>query len=616
MTWKLNLGSQVQETGGVKFRVWASAPTKVEVVIFDEGGRELGSQALEPTEQHYFEGFVPNARPGLRYSYRLDGSKLRPDPVSGYLPEGVHGKTEIVAPDFDWTDQNWPGVPAEQAVIYELHVGTATPEGTFRALIEKLPYFKDLGVTVLELMPLADFPGCRNWGYDGVSLYAPAACYGRPADLKALVNAAHQNGLAVILDVVYNHFGPDGNYLRDFSPEYFTDDYHTPWGQGVNFECREAREFFIDNALYWLSEYHFDGLRLDATHAIRDTTNPHFLAELVLRAKANLLERANLLIYAEDERNNPELIEEHHETGYGLSGVWADDFHHVVRVALTGEQEAYYQDYTGTSAELASILNNGWLYEGQLSKFSRHERGTPAGNFPPDRYLHCIQNHDQIGNRALGDRLNHVITPAAYRAVSTLLLLSPYTPLLFQGQEWAAGTPWQFFTDHNAELGKLITAGRRKEFAGFAGFNHQEVPDPQLAATFERSKLDWNELQIARHAQILALYRQLLNWRQQLYATGRPQRGNWLAAPLDEKSLALRLQSPATGKHYLLVVNLNEQASYNLTQIKEMSWQPGRAKVLLGSEQTEFGGTNSIRLDEAADVLSFATPGAILLEIS
>lgn len=566
MNWQLPIGAELNETG-VRFRVWAGDVEQVEVVITGQNRQELASYPLIRDNSGYFSGQVAGLKAGATYMYRLDGDKLRPDPASRYQPEGVHSPSQVVAPGYNWQNSSrWAGLPLNRLVLYEVHIGTATAEGSFEALIDRLPYLKELGVTAIELMPVADFPGDRNWGYDGVCLFAPARAYGGPDSLKKLVDAAHGHGLAVIQDVVYNHLGPDGNYLRDFSRQYFTGAKMTPWGDAVNFGCKAVREFFIANALYWTHEYQVDGLRLDATHAILDDSQPHILQELVERVRASLPPTRQFAIFAEDERNESWLLMPPSEGGAGMDAVWADDFHHEVRAALAGDSEGYFADFTGNADELAETLAKGWFYTGQLSRFSGRVRGSDASNFDPPHFVYCIQNHDQIGNRAVGDRLNATIGLDAYRAASALLLLSPYTPLLFQGQEWAASTPFLFFTDHNQELGKLITQGRRQEFAHFTGFSGDTVPDPQARATFEQSKLNWAELDQPGHQEILALYRALLVLRQSLAVLHDPHRANFKALKIDQDSVAFRYYGSEDQPDLLVVVNLKGPLDFNLAE--------------------------------------------------
>ncbi|MBZ9715262.1 malto-oligosyltrehalose trehalohydrolase [Deinococcus multiflagellatus] len=487
-----------------RFSVWSTRAHTVQVRL---NGQTL---PLQPQGEGYFETTLPVGA-GARYQFVLDGQAL-PDPYARFLPDGVHGEAEVVdLQAYPWQHQDWAGRPLHDCVFYELHVGTFTPEGTLKAAAERLPELAALGVTAVELMPLAAFPGQRGWGYDGVALYAPFAPYGRPEDVMAFVDRAHGLGLAVFLDVVYNHFGPDGNYLSAYSPSYFTERFHTAWGQGLDYAEPHMRRLITDNARMWLQDYRFDGLRLDATASMQDDSPEHILAELAREVHAL---GGHHLLLAEDHRNHPELV-----TEAGLDGIWVDDFHHEVRVAITGEQEGYYAGYRGHAEGLARILNRGWLYEGQFWNVSgeEHHRGKSADGLEAPSFVYCIQNHDQIGNRALGDRLqaHEGVTAAEFRGASTLLLSLPMTPLLFQGQEWMAGTPFPFFSDHYGELGQMVTEGRRREFAYFSGFSTLAVPDPQAQATFESAKLNWAERDQGEHARTLALYRALLRLRRE-----------------------------------------------------------------------------------------------------
>jgi len=515
------------ERTGTRFRVWAPAAEHLDLILEPRAGSgDLVTQTLDAVGDGYFEGFVAGIGAGQRYRFRLDpgsgpgqapGDPL-PDPASRFQPEGVHGPSEIVDPDISaWSEGEWPGIPQPDLVFYELHVGTFTPEGTFRAAMEKLDDLRDLGITAVQLMPVADFPGRWNWGYDGGALYAPSRAYGSPDDLRAFVDRAHSLGLAVFLDVVYNHLGPDGAYLAAYGP-VFTDRHHTPWGDAINLDDEGSegmRGFILDNALHWLREYHFDGLRLDATHALVDDSEPHLLAELS-EAVAALPGPPRTLV-AEDHRNLNTLLRPRPE-GYGLDAVWADDLHHLVRNIIAGDTEGYYADFAdATTADIAGTLRRGWFYDGRPSKTTGEPRGTSAEPTRPGQCVVCIQNHDQVGNRPMGDRLTETTDLASYRAASALLLFAPELPLLFMGQEWAATTPFQFFTDHNDELGPSVSAGRKDEFKDFPGFEG-EVPDPQDPATFEASKLDWAEREHPSHAHILALYRALLALRPRLDA--------------------------------------------------------------------------------------------------
>ena len=646
MNWFLPIGAQPNQHG-TRFRVWAPNAKNVEVALY-AGQRELQSYALAPEDDGYFAGQIGGVDAGARYIYRLDGGMPRPDPATRFQPDGVHGPSQVVDPtSFAWTDSDWRGVPLEDLVIYELHVGAATDAGTFDALIERLDQIGTLGVTAIELMPVADFPGERNWGYDGVCLFAPARTYGGPDALRRLVDAAHARGLAVILDVVYNHLGPDGNYLREFSRSYFTARHTTPWGDTLYFDgpgSRPVRDFFIANALYWAHEYHLDGLRLDATHAILDDSPTHILAELAAKVRESLPSNRAFVFIAENENNDPTLLRPTRQNqeprtknrfatsrfsvdpagarsrfseGYGLDAVWADDFHHQIRVALAGDREGYYADYTGTVADLATTLRQGWFYTGQLSVFPGHPRGATADDIAPPHFVHCIQNHDQVGNRALGDRLNHAIDLAAYRAASVLLLLSPYTPLLWMGQEWAATTPFLYFTDHHAELGRLVTEGRRAEFAGFSAFSGDQVPDPQDPATFARSKLRWDERERPPHAGIVRLYRDLLGLRKRLPALQNRSRDTFNVVPIGEHALALRRAGTAGQEDVLILVHFQGTLALRPGDLPGLAPPAGHTWApLLDSEDPSYGGRGDTRLtiDAAADrVLEMSGPGAMVL---
>jgi maltooligosyltrehalose trehalohydrolase len=578
----------------------------VTVVLHGPEGQPGTSLPMREEGGGFFSASLPGAGAGVRYKLKVDGEGPFPDPWSRSQPEGVHGPSEVVVPDFAWTDAAWKGVAPEAQVIYEVHVGTATPEGTFEALIPRLRSLKELGVTTLELLPLASFPGSRNWGYDGVDLFAPQATYGGPQGLRRLIDAAHAEGLAVLIDAVYNHFGPDGNYLRCYSPHYFTGTRHTPWGEAINYDGEGSavvRELVLSNVEMWIRDYHADGLRLDAAHAILDDSTPHLLAEIAERARASAPGR-RVVVIAEDERNETRLVRPTAQGGYGLEGVWADDFHHQLRRAFAGDNEGYYRDYTGTPEDITRTLRQGWFYEGQVSQVHGHARGTPARDAQPWNLVLCIQNHDQVGNRALGERLGVDVSPAAFRAMSTLLLLAPYTPLLFMGQEWNASTPFLYFTDHDAELGRLVTEGRRKEFAGFKRFAGSEVPDPQAVETFTRSKLDWAEAERPEHAGVRALYRELLRLRATEPCLKENRRGQYDARPVGEHGLVLERRGPTDTLHVL--VNVRGSLEYR---------PPAGARLVLWSEAPRFGGT----CEEAplrSGVVRLEGPGAAVLRVA
>ncbi|MGE5813783.1 MAG: malto-oligosyltrehalose trehalohydrolase, partial [Acidobacteriota bacterium] len=500
---------------GTTFRVWAPAARTVSVLL-DRGGQEA-SYDLQPEGLGLFAARVKGVMPGARYRYSLDGGTPVPDPASRFQPLGVHGPSEVIDPRaYKWRDEAWKGIDASRAIVYELHVGTFTRAGTFEGAMERLSYLRDLGVTVIELMPVADFPGERNWGYDGVCLFAPSRAYGRPEDLRRFVDAAHATGLGMILDVVYNHLGPDGAYLHALAPAYFSLRHESAWGQGINLDgpqSRLVRQFILDNVRHWLSEYHFDGLRLDATHALTDESEMHIVAEIVATAHAD----NPAIVVAEDHRNDARMLKEAQDGGWGLDGVWADDFHHIVRRILAGDDEGYYADFRASVQDLATTLGQGWFFTGQYSGYLGGPRGTDPSGIPLRKFIICLQNHDQVGNRAFGDRLHHTVGLPAFRAASALLLFAPETPLLFMGQEWAASTPFRYFTDHGEELGKQIVHGRRREFEKFSHFRdlatRERIPSPQARETFESSRLDWGEREREPHRGVWHLYRRCLELR-------------------------------------------------------------------------------------------------------
>jgi maltooligosyltrehalose trehalohydrolase len=568
------------------FRVWAPAADALTLVLGDR------TRSMEPTGDGVFVLEGVDAPPGTRYRFRLDGEGPFPDPASRFQPEGGHGPSEVVDPTaYEWGDADWSGVAREDLVIYELHVGAFSDAGTFDAVRERLSYLKTLGVTALELMPVHDFPGDRNWGYDPAALFAPARAYGRPDALRRLVDAAHQAGLAVLLDVVYNHFGPDGAYANAFAP-FLTDKYETPWGPAMNLDDEGAdgvRRFFLDNALHWLREYHVDGLRLDATHALHDESSPHFLAELSDAVDEHVDGPERHLI-AEDHRNQNRLVRPRDEDGYGLDGVWSDDLHHQLRVLTAGDREGYYRDYQDTTAaDIATTLRDGWFYRGEHSEHLGEPRGTDPAPIERSQCVVFIQNHDQVGNRPTGNRLTDDVSLPVYRALSVLLCVAEELPLLFMGQEWAASTPFQFFTDHNDEIGPSVTEGRKEEFADFSGFDGT-VPDPQDPATFERSVLDWDEPRRPPHDGVLALYRDLLALRPGL---GAPMHTE---APTDTTLVVDRPPVHVT-------VNLEGHARFDLP-----------ADLAIGLHTEQGGYTSDPRPPSfTGETLSFLRPGAAVL---
>jgi maltooligosyltrehalose trehalohydrolase len=494
-----------------QFKVWAprveSAGVKINGKVHPLAARDRG----------WWETTVEGADTGTDYAFILNDDALAlPDPRSQWQPSGVHGPSRVLDhASFQWTDSTWQAPALDLSIVYELHVGTFTPEGTFDAVLQHLDYLKQLGITHVELMPVAAFPGKYGWGYDGVDLFAPHEPYGGPEGLKRLVDACHAHGLGVLLDVVYNHLGPSGNYLGKFGP-YFTDLHHTPWGEAVNFEDSgsfEVRRFFCDNALMWLRDYHFDGLRLDAVHAYMDRSAINFMEQIATEVHALEEETGkHYVVIAESDLNDPRLIKPQKAGGYGMDAQWSDDFHHALVTLLTGDRGGYYADF-GSVADLAKSLQHAYVYDGRFSAYRDRVHGRPAEGLAGWRFLGYSQNHDQVGNRAKGERLAHLVSFGRAQIAAALVLTAPFTPMLFQGEEWSSSSPFQYFTDHeDKELGRLVSEGRKKEFAAF-GWKPDEIPDPQSAETVQRSVLHWDELEQPSHAAMLDWYRQLIQLR-------------------------------------------------------------------------------------------------------
>jgi maltooligosyltrehalose trehalohydrolase len=515
-------GAECRDDGSVRFRLWAPAAHQVELCL---AGSNSGTRlSLEHFDDGWFELVTDAAKPGTRYRFRIDGGQEVPDPASRFQPEDVHGPSEVIDPNaFGWKDDIWRGRRWEEAVIYELHVGAFSPPGTFSAVRGRLDYLAELGITAIELMPVADFPGKRNWGYDGVLPFAPDSIYGCPELLKALVQSAHDRGLMILLDVVYNHFGPEGNYLNFYAPQFFASRHKTPWGNAINFdgaESRTVRDFFIQNALYWLTEYQFDGLRLDAVHAIIDGSTPHILTELADQVRSFVEPDRHVHLILENDYNQARYLQRTKKCQVpGYDAQWNDDIHHALHVLVTSEGDGYYGDYKDHSLDkLGRCLVQGFAYQGEQSVFrDGATRGERTAGLPPSAFVSFLQNHDQVGNRAFGERVTAIADPRAVRAAMAILLLAPSPPLLFMGEEFAARTPFLFFCDFERGLAEAVAAGRRNEFVGFARFSDPEsragIPDPNAATTFENSRLDWDELTQSCHREWLGFYRHLLKLR-------------------------------------------------------------------------------------------------------
>ncbi|MDQ3386042.1 MAG: malto-oligosyltrehalose trehalohydrolase [Actinomycetota bacterium] len=508
---KLPFGAEYLGQANTSFILWAPAAQTVDLML------EGGPNPMQRDENGVFS-LTTEATPGTRYRYKIDRGTEVPDPASRRQPEDVHGPSEVVDPRaFDWTDDDWKGRPWHETVVYELHVGAFSPEGTFAGVLDRLDDLVDLGVTAIELMPLSDFPGDRNWGYDGVLPYAPDSSYGTPDELKDLIQTAHSKGLQVFLDVVYNHFGPDGNYLGLYAPNFFTERHETPWGAAVNVDGEggaNVREFFVHNALYWILEYGFDGLRLDAVHAIIDDSEKHLLIELAERVREATRDR-HVHLVLENEENSAALLRS------SYTAQWNDDIHHALHTALTGEDAAYYEDYADAPLKyLGRCLAEGFGYQGEVSRHRGTRRGEASGDLAPLSFVALLQNHDQIGNRAFGERITALASPESVRAAVSIYLLAPSVPMLFMGEEWGASTPFTFFCDFEGDLAGLVTDGRRAEFAKFPAFSdpatRDRIPDPNDKKTFNLSKLDWDERKTSEHAAWIDFYRELLRVRRDL----------------------------------------------------------------------------------------------------
>ena len=591
----------MQPNGGTHFRVWAPRPKKVEVVL-EVGPGAPATVELEPQADGYFAGLGPQAAEGTRYRFRLDDTGCFPDPMSRYQPDGPHGASQVVNPTgFGWNDSQWQGVGLEGQVLYEIHIGTFTREGSWKAAQRELTELADCGISVLEVMPVADFPGRFGWGYDGVGLFAPVWLYGEPDDFRRFVDEAHRVGLGVILDVVYNHVGPDGNYLSQFSPDYFTSKYDNDWGQAINFDGRNAgpvREFFLTNAAYWVEEFHIDGLRLDATQQIFDGSPRNIVAEIGERVREAARGRKTILV-AENEPQHTKLVCSLESGGFGLDALVNDDFHHSGMVAMTGRNEAYYTDYLGKPQEFISMVKYGYLYQGQRYKWQKQRRGTPDLRLPPAKFVTYIQSHDQIANSGRGERVQFMTSPGRLKAMTALLLLAPGTPMLFQGQEFASTSPFYYFHDHKPDLAKLVREGRTNFLAQFRSLATSKMQpclvDPGSPFTFERCKLDFRERE--RNRRYYDLHRDLLRLRREdpVFSAQRP--GGVDGAVLAAECLMLRFFGEV-GDDRLLLVNFGVDLHLDPAPEPLLAPPDGRTwQTLWSSEDPRYGGAGTPRLD-------------------
>jgi maltooligosyltrehalose trehalohydrolase len=619
VTRTLAVGSELQRSGGTHFRVWAPKRRSVDVAFFGEDGRQSGKvMPLQAEANGFFSALIPDAIAGTRYKFRLDGTDSFPDPASHFQPEGPHGPSMVVDHrEFRWSDAVWRGVSIRGQVIYELHVGTFTPVGTYHSAKEKLPLLKELGITVIEIMPAACFPGEFGWGYDGVNLYAPYQHYGTPDDLRSFVDYAHSIGMGVILDVVYNHLGPDGNYLTQYSDDYFHREQATEWGDALNYDGENSepvRDFFAGNVEYWIREYHFDGLRFDATQSIFDTSREHILAVMARRARAAAGEREIILV-AENESQESKIARPREEGGYGFDALWNDDYHHSAITALTGLRRAYYTDYLGTPQEFISAVKYGYLYQGQRYVWQKKRRGEPALGMEPEKFVIYLENHDQVSNSRSGKRLHQLTSPGRFRAMTALTLLAPGTPLLFQGQEFGSTKPFIFFAHHNPELAKLVHKGRTEFLGQFPNLKTPNmmamVPDPSLRGTMEMCKLDWSEWEQNPH--MIALHRDLLHLRHSDPSFRAQSYGKVDGAVLAPQAFVVRYFVEA-GQDRLVIVNLG--ADLHLQHAPEPLLAPPQGKfwqIMWSSEDPKYGGCGFVYPDtdenwqiqgESATVLS------------
>jgi maltooligosyltrehalose trehalohydrolase len=584
-------GAEVGADGSVSFRLWAPKAKRVDVCI--ETPERVFPFAAKG--DGWFELTTIQAGPGTQYRFRIDGGIKVPDPASRFQPHDVKGQSEVVdARAFDWRDESWCGRPWDEAVIYELHLGAFSPEGTFRGLEQKLDYLCDLGVTGIELMPIADFSGRRNWGYDGVLPYAPDSSYGRPEDLKRLIQSAHAKGLMVFLDVVYNHFGPEGNYLHVYAPQFFTKRHHTPWGDAINFDgphSRVVRDFFLSNAIYWLEEYHFDGLRLDAVHAMVDDSKPDFLTELAQTVRERYGEKRFIHLILENDENAAHYLRRGSENRVELyDAQWNDDLHHAMHVLLTGESDGYYADYSRRPVgSLCRCLTEGFAYQGEYSEFHHAHRGEPSVGLPPSAFVSFLQNHDQVGNRAFGERIGQLASPEEVKAAVEILLLAPLPLMLFMGEEFGAATPFLYFCDFRGDLAKAVTNGRRSEFARFAKFSspalRNRIPDPNAEQTFLQSKLDWQTVPRECHSRWLRLYRELLSLRSKAIVPILGQIGKAKIERCDEQRRLLSVAwSMENGGRLELHANLSHDAIDRLGKISSRLIYASNIEVVKASD--------------------------------
>jgi maltooligosyltrehalose trehalohydrolase len=592
----MKIGAHYLGDGRCEFRVWSP---KSEAVALEIVSPENPLLPMQQQEGGYWQITADNIQPGTLYFYQLNNAESRADPASNYQPSGVHAASQVIDHSFTWNDSSWAGIPLENMIMYELHVGTFTPDGTFEAIIPRLKDLRELGVNAIEIMPIAQFPGdrnaegnlaYRNWGYDGVYPFAVQNSYGEPAALKRLVDACHQEGIAVILDVVYNHFGPEGNYTSCFAP-YFTETYRTPWGSAMNFDdahSHDVRNFFIQNALYWLREYHIDALRLDAVHAIYDLGAKHFLEELVENVNALSEEQGRkLYLIAESDLNDPRVVRPVESGGYGIDAQWSDDFHHALHTMLTGEQTGYYEDY-GKCEHLAKAYSDTFVYDWKYSQHRQRFHGNSTCDRPPTQFVVCIQNHDQVGNRMLGERLSHLVSFEAQKLAAGNLLLSPYIPLLFMGEEYGEEAPFIYFVSHSdPDLIKAVREGRKREFAAFHAIG--EPPDPESIDTYCQCKLNWEKRKEGKHKVLWTWYQNLIKLRITIPTLTKRDRNNIEVGFLEAEKIVW-WRRWAESHQILCLMNFNQNDATFSPSIQENNWE----KILDSTDKKWQGSGSSL----------------------
>jgi maltooligosyltrehalose trehalohydrolase len=582
----MNIGAIYRGDNKCFFKVWSPWANDIKVKISPD------NQVLQlEKEEDYWSGEFEEIPPGTKYMYRINNGFDRPDPASNYQPYDVHSESEVVDHSaYKWNDSNWIPWPLEDYIIYEMHIGTFTPEGTFEAAIEKISHLKNLGITAVEIMPVSQFPGDRNWGYDGVSPFAPQNSYGGPEGLKKLVDTFHQNKISVILDVVYNHLGPEGNYLNQYAP-YFTSKYQTPWGNALNFDGEysdEVKKYFIQNALYWFEHFHFDGLRLDAIDKIVDTGAKHFLQELVEEVK-NYSEKTGVkkILIAESDLNDEKIIRPVEQNGYGMDAQWSDDFHHSLHALLTGERDGYYSDF-GSKDDLINSMTRGFVYNGKYSKYRKRRHGNDVSKRDLKQFIICSQNHDQVGNRAFGERLSTLISFESYKLAACLVVLTPFTPMLFMGQEFYETAPFQYFISHSdPELIKAVQKGRRDEFRQFNW--EQVVPDPFAEETFLNSKLQWDNLQVSKNLAICELHKKLIEYRKNNSVFKENTMASIKLDNLQELDIILFTRC-STEKSLFGIINLEPETITTLINVPAGNWR----KVFDTASEEWFGSGTAI----------------------